>query len=90
MKKKFKINEAQLKQIVAKSMIKVLKENYADEEFIGDDLQTIKDTITSIKEKISRGNLAGAGYDPTTDGFLSSKIKEMDEIIDELLSDSWH
>lgn len=82
-----KISENALKKIVAESIRRAINEN--EEEFIGDELQSIKNAVISIKQKIENGNLAGSGYDPSTDNFLSSKINEIDEIVTSLLNNDW-
>jgi hypothetical protein len=83
-----KINENELRKIVSEAIQRnLVKEG---EEFIGDELQTIKNAVDSIKQKITGGNMPGSGYDPTSDYFLSSKIEELEGIVNELLSDTWH
>ena len=83
-----KINENELRKIVSEAIQRnLVKEG---EEFIGDELQTIKNAVDSIKQKIAGGNMPGSGYDPTSDYFLSSKIEELEGIVNELLSDTWH
>ena len=87
MKSTVKLNENSLKRIVAESIRRAINEN--EEEFIGDELQSIKNAVISIKQKIANGNLAGNSYDPSADNFLSSKINEIDEIVTSLLNNDW-
>lgn len=90
-KNTIRLNEAQLRKIVAENVKGVLKEGYLDEEYIGDDLQVIKNAVESIKEKISRGNIAGIGDNPMNGRLLNEKISEIDEIVTQLLSeDNWY
>ena len=82
------VSENRLRRIIAEAIRRnLVKEG---EEFIGDELQTIKNAVDSIKQKIAGGNMPGSGYDPTSDYFLSSKIEELEGIVNELLSDTWH
>lgn len=82
------VSENRLRKIIAEAIRRNLVKE--EEEFIGDELQTIKNAVDSIKQKIAGGNMPGSGYDPTSDYFLSSKIEELEGIVNELLSDTWH
>lgn len=90
--KGWQLKENKIAKIVAESVKKFLKEyeDFNQEETIGDELQQIKDAVTTIRQKMGTGGLAGLGYDPTVDSFFEGKINEIEEAVDALLNDDWY
>ena len=77
-----------LDKIISEAIKKALNEDYEEEDFIGDELETIDQAVASIRQKMQGGNLAGA--DEQSLAFLEERVSQIETAVSELLSDDWY
>ena len=88
MKQIIHINENTINTIVERIIREFEEMGLEEGDFIGDELETINDALSSIERKLQRNNLTGA--DEQSLGFVSSRVQEIRTALNQLLSDDWY